>query len=52
MYNKRLYEEQIKREKIKDWQIKQRTKHDLDIQIKQKIKKKYLDKMRKKLKKS
>jgi len=46
MYNKRLYEEQIKREKIKDWQIKQRTKHDLDIQIKQKIKKKYLDKIK------
>ena len=41
MYNKRLYEERIKREKEKQREMKLRTRTDLLNQIQQKIKRKY-----------
>ena len=41
MYNKKEFEKQKKLEKIKDKQIKNRVKTDLDDQIKEKIKKEY-----------
>ena len=47
-YNKKMYEQQIIEEKIKDSEVKKRTKEDLDNQIKQKIKKQYEEKLREK----
>ena len=41
LYNKRLYEKQIKEEKEKDAEMKRRTKEDLDNQVKQKLKREY-----------
>ena len=40
-YNKKKYEEDLKNEKIKNWEIKMRTKSDLMAQIKEKIKKEF-----------
>jgi len=36
-YNRKLYEEEKKLNKIKDWELKRRTKEDLDNQIRQKL---------------
>ena len=47
-YNKKLYEKQIKEEKLKDLEMKRRTKEDLDNQIKQKLKKEYEEELLKK----
>ena len=40
-YNKKLYDQELLEEKIKDKEIKRRTKEDLDNQVKQKIKREY-----------
>ena len=40
-YNRKLYEEQIKLEKMKDEELKRRNKADLDLQIKQRLKQEY-----------
>ena len=40
-YNRKLYEEQIKMEKMKDEELKRRNKADLDLQIKQRLKQEY-----------
>jgi unconventional prefoldin RPB5 interactor 1 len=47
-YNKKLFDEQILEERIKDNEMKKRTKADLDNQIKQKIKKEYEDELKEK----
>ena len=46
MYNKKKFEEEKKKEKIKDWEMKMRTRNDLDNQIKQKIKREYEEKLK------
>ncbi len=46
MYNKKKFEEDKKREKIKDHEMKLRTRNDLDNQIKQKIKREYEEKLK------
>ena len=46
MYNKKKFEEEKKREKIKDHEMKLRTRNDLDNQIKQKIKREYEEKLK------
>ena len=40
-YNKKLYDEQIREERMKDNEMKRRTKEDLDNQVKQKLKREY-----------
>jgi len=45
-YNKNLYQRQLKEEKMKDLEIKKRTKECLDNQIKEKLKKKLNDKLK------
>ena len=45
-YNRRLYEDQIKLDKIKDEEIKRRNKADLDLQIKQRLEKEYEDELK------
>ena len=45
-YNRRIYEDQMKLEKIKDEEIKRRNKADLDLQIKQRLKKEYEDELK------
>ena len=47
-YNKKLFDEQILEERIKDTEMKKRTKADLDNQIKEKIKKEYEDELKEK----
>ena len=47
-YNKKMYEQHLKEEKVKDAEVKKRTKEDLDNQIKQKIKIQYEEKLREK----
>ena len=47
-YNRKLYEEQIKLEKIKDNELKRRNKADLDLQIKQRLKQEYEDELKEK----
>lgn len=47
-YNKKLYEQQIKEEKLKDAAIKKRTKEDLDNQVKQKLKREYEEELKEK----
>ena len=42
-YNRKLYEDQIKEEKMKDNELKRRNREDLDLQIKQKLRKEYED---------
>ena len=46
MYNKKMFQEQQMREKLKDYEMKMRTKGDLNNQIKEKIKREYEDKLR------
>ena len=46
MYNKKKFEEDKKREKMKDHEMKIRTKNDLDNQVKQKIKREYEEKLK------
>lgn len=41
MYNKRMYQERIRKEKEKEWELKMRNRADLINQIQQKIKRKY-----------
>lgn len=36
-FNRKLYEEEKKMNKLKDWELKRRTKEDLDNQIRQKL---------------
>ena len=47
-YNKKLFEEQLLEERIKNKQMKKRTKAELDNQIKEKIKKEYEDELKEK----
>ena len=46
MYNKKMFEEQKRLEKIKDYQVKQRVKKELDKKKKKKIKKEYEQKLK------
>ena len=47
-YNRKLYLDQIKMEKIKDNELKRRNKADLDLQIKQRLKQEYEDELKEK----
>ena len=47
-YNRKLYEDQIKLEKIKDEELKKRNKADLDLQIKQRLKQEYENELKEK----
>ena len=47
-YNKKLFDQQILEERMKDNEMKRRTKEDLDNQIKQKIKKEYEEELKEK----
>ena len=47
-YNKKLYDEQLIEERMKNIQMKRKTKQDLDNQIKEKIKKEYEDELKEK----
>ena len=47
-YNKNIYQRQLKEEKMKDLEMKKRTKQCLDIQIKEKLKNKLNDKLKEK----
>ena len=45
-YNRKLYEDQIKLEKIKDNELKRRNKADLDLQIRQRLKQEYEEELK------
>ena len=47
-YNKKLFDEHLREERIKDNEMKKRTKADLDNQIKEKIKKEYEEELKEK----
>jgi hypothetical protein len=47
-YNRKIYEDQIKSEKIKDEELKRRNKADLDLQIKQRLKQEYENELKEK----
>ena len=47
-YNRKIYEDQIKEERIKDNERKKRNKADLDLQIKQRLRKEYEDELKEK----
>ena len=47
-YNRKIYEDQIKEEKIKDNELKKRNKDDLDLQIRQKLKREYEEELKEK----
>ena len=47
-YDKKLYEQQLLGEKIRNNQLKKRTKYELDEQVKEKIKKEYEDELKEK----
>ena len=47
-YNRKLYEDQIKTEKIKDNELKRRNREDLDLQIKQKLRREYEEELKEK----
>ena len=47
-YNRKLYEDQIKMEKIKDEELKRRNKADLDFQVRQKLKQDYENELKEK----
>jgi len=47
-YNRRIYLQDLKEEKMKDYEIKRRTKEDLDIQVKEKVKREYEEELRNK----
>ena len=48
LYNRKLYEDQIKMEKIKDEELKRRNKADLDLQVRQRIKREYEEELKEK----
>jgi hypothetical protein len=45
-YNKRLYDKKVLEDKLKDKEIKKRTKDYLDLQVKEKIRKEYEDELK------
>ncbi len=45
-YNRRMYLQDIKEEKIKDHELKKRTKDELDVQVKEKLKREYENELR------
>ena len=45
-YNRKLYEDQIKEDIIKDNELKRRNKEDLDLQIKQKLRREYEEELK------
>ena len=47
-YNRKLYEDQILEERIYNNQLKKKNKQDLDMQIKQKLRKEYEDELKEK----
>ena len=47
-YNRRIYEQELKEEKIKDKEIKMRIRDELNIQIKDKVKREYEEELRNK----
>ena len=47
-YNRRIYEEQLKMNKMKDEEVKKRNKADLDLQIKQRIEQEYENELKEK----
>ena len=47
-YDKKIYEQQLLDEKIRNAQQKKRTKYELDEQVKEKIKKEYEDELKEK----
>ena len=47
-YNRKIYEDQIKSEKLKDEELKRRNKADLDLQIKQRLKQEYENELKEK----
>ena len=47
-YNKKLYDRQVLEEKMKDREVKKRTKDYLDLQIKEKLKREYEDELKEK----
>ena len=47
-YNRKIYEDQIKSEKLKDEELKRRNKVDLDLQIKQRLKQEYENELKEK----
>ena len=48
LYNRKIYEDQIKQEKIKDEELKRRNKADLDLQVKQKLRREYEEELKEK----
>ena len=47
-YNRKIYEKQIQDEKIRDKEMQKRNREDLDLQIKQRLKKEYEDELKEK----
>jgi len=47
-YDKKIYEQQLLDERIRNTQLKKRTKYDLDEQVKDKIKREYEDELKEK----
>ena len=47
-YDRKLYEQQILDEKVRNTQLKKRTKYDLDEQVKAKVKKEYEEELKEK----
>ena len=45
-YNRKIYEKQIQDEKIRDKEMQRRNREDLDLQIKQRLKKEYEDELK------
>jgi len=48
LYNRKIYEDEIKKEKMKDEELKRRNKADLDLQVKQRIKQEYENELKEK----
>ena len=47
-YNRKLYEDQIKEEKKRDTELKRRNREDLDLQIRQRMRKEYEEELKEK----
>ncbi len=47
-YNRKLYEKEIEEERIRDEEMKRRNRADLDLQVKQKLKREYEDELKEK----
>ena len=47
-YNRKMYEKQIEDERIRDQELQRRNREDLDLQIKQRLKKEYEDDLKEK----